>query len=64
MGLEHLAPHLAEHIADDLSWWDKAYEPGLDLIEEPLRSVVKEKTDTYLEWMTKPYALVEVDLDV
>ena len=62
--LEHLAPHLAEHIADDLSWWDKAYEPGLDLIEKSLRSVVKEKTDTYLEWMTKPYALVEVDLDV
>ena len=61
-GLEHLAPHLAEHIADDLSWWDKAYEPGLDLIEEPLRSVVKEKTDTYLERMTEPYALVEVDL--
>ena len=61
-GLEHLAPHLAEHIADDLSWWDKAYEPGLNLIEEPLRSVVKEKTDTYLERMTEPYALVEVDL--
>ena len=61
-GLEHLAPHLAKHIADDLSWWDKAYEPGLNLIEEPLRSVVKEKTDTYLERMTEPYALVEVDL--
>ena len=35
---------------------------SLDLIEEPLRSVVKEKTDTYLEWMAEPYALVEVDL--
>ena len=63
-GLEHLAPHLTEHIADDLSWWDKAYEPGLNLIEEPLRSVVKEKTETCLEWMVEPYALVEVDLDV
>jgi hypothetical protein len=63
-GLEHLAPHLKEHIAEDLSWWDKAYEPGLNLIEEPLRSVVKDKTDSYLEWMAEPYALVMVDLDV
>jgi len=63
-GLEHLAPHLTEHIADDLSWWDKAYEPGLSLIEEPLRSVVKEKTETCLEWMAEPYELLKVDLDV
>ena len=63
-GLEHLAPHLEEHIADDLSWWDKAYEPGLNLIEEPLRSTVKRNTETFLEWMAEPYALVEVDLDI
>ena len=63
-GLEDLAPHLKEHIADDLSWWEKAYEPGLNLIEEPLRSEVKGKTGSYLEWMAEPYALVKVDLDV
>ena len=63
-GLEHLAPHLKEHIAEDLSWWDKAYKPGLNLIKEPLRSAVKKKTDSYLEWMAEPYALVMVDLDV
>ena len=63
-GLQHLAPHLEEHIADDLSWWDKAYEPGLNLIEEPLRSTVHRNTETFLEWMAEPYALVEVDLDV
>ena len=63
-GLEHLAPHLAEHIADDLSWWDKAYEPGLQLVDESLRSHVREKTDSFLEWMTEPYVLVSVDLDV
>jgi hypothetical protein len=62
--LEHLAPHLIEHIADDLSWWDKAYEPGLNLIEEPLRSIVREKTESYLEWMAEPYALLNVDLDM
>ena len=62
--LEHLAPHLREHIADDLSWWDKAYEPGLQLINEDLRDIVETKTTTYLEWMKEPYALESIDLDV
>lgn len=63
-GLENLAPHLSDHIAEDLSWWNKAYQPGLELIDEPLRSFIDKRTTSYLEWMAEPHALISVDLDV
>ena len=63
-GLENLAPHLSNHIAEDLSWWNKAFQPGLELINDPLRSFVENRTTSYLEWMAEPYALISIDLDV
>jgi hypothetical protein len=63
-GLEHLAPHLKPHIAEDLDWWQQAYPTGLELIDEPLRSHIRSRTEDYLQWMDKPYTLETIDLDV
>jgi hypothetical protein len=62
--LEHLAPHLKPHIAEDLEWWQQAYPTGLELIDEPLRSHIRSRTEDYLQWMDKPYTLETIDLDV
>ena len=63
-GLEELAPHLTPHIAEDLAWWEQAYPKGLEIIEQPLREYVKEKTEEKLDWMSKPFKLESVDLKV
>jgi len=62
--LEHLAPHLKPHIAEDLDWWQHAYPMGLELIDEPLRCHIRSRTEDYLQWMDKPYTLETIDLDV
>jgi hypothetical protein len=62
--LEHLAPHLIPHIGSDLSWWEKAYPKGLEIISETLRDGVRERTEMYLPWMEKPYSLESVNLDI
>lgn len=63
-GLEDLAPHLREHIAEDLSWWDKAYLPGLQLIDGDLRGIIGGKTTIFLDWMSPPYELESIDLNI
>ena len=62
--LEHLAPQLIPHIESDLSWWEKAYPKGLEIISGKLRDGVREKTEMYLSWMEEPYRLESVDLDI
>jgi len=62
--LEHLAPHLKPHIAKNLDWWTQAYPAGLELVDEPLRSHIRSRTENYLEWMEEPFTLETIDLDV
>jgi len=62
-GLEDLAPHLRQYISGDLSWWAKAYRPGLDLIPEPWNIHVETKTLEFLGWMDPPLSLEAVNLD-
>ena len=61
--LEHLAPHLAPLLESDLSWWVDIYPPGLELIDEPWRATVVQRSDAMLKRMTEPYPLESVHLD-
>ena len=61
--LEHLAPHLAPFLESDLSWWVDIYPPGLELIDEPWRATVEQRSDAVLKRMTEPYPLESVHLD-
>ena len=62
--LESLVPHLISHIKEDLSWWEKAYAPGLELIDEPLRQHIRVKTEQYLKWMESPFLLESIDIEI
>ncbi len=62
--LENLAPHLIQFIEEDLSWWEQAYPKGLEIIDQPLRAHIKEKTEDKIDWMSKPFKLESVDLKV
>ena len=62
--LQYLAPQFNSHFDSDLSWWSKAYGPGIEIIQMPWRSGVSEKTNQYLDWMDPPYSLQNVALDV
>lgn len=64
MGLEDSVPHLKEHLNKSLDWWESFYPPGLDLMNEPLRSYVEKRTRDYLNPMTRPYQLELVELDL
>ena len=64
MGLEDSVPHLKEHLNKSLDWWESFYPPGLDLMNEPLRSYVEKRTRDYLNPMTQPYQLELVELDL
>lgn len=48
MDLEHLVPDLAHLLAEDLSWWEEAYRPGLDLIPFPWREEVEARTREHM----------------
>ena len=61
--LEHMAPHYAERLKQDLTWWESAYAPGLRIISSSLRSYVEEKTVRLLEFMDEPYELERVNLN-
>ena len=51
LGVEDIAPDLSEHLQKDLSWWEKAYPKGLELIPQNQREFVEQKTNEYLQWM-------------
>ena len=51
LGVEDRVPDLSEHLQKDLSWWEKAYPKGLELIPQNQRHFVEEKTNEYLQWM-------------
>ena len=51
LGAEDIVPDLSEHLQKDLSWWEKAYPKGLELIPQNQRHFVEEKTNEYLQWM-------------
>lgn len=64
MGLQDSVPHLKEHLMTSLKWWEEYYPPGLDLINNTLRTIVEKKTRQYLNPMTQPYQLEMVDLQL
>ena len=51
LGVEDIVPDLSEHLQKDLSWWEKAYPKGLELIPQNHRDFVEQKTNEYLQWM-------------
>ena len=51
LGVEDIVPDLSEHLEKDLSWWEKAYPKGLELIPQNHRDFVEHKTNEYLQWM-------------
>ena len=59
---EHFVEHLAPYLKEDLSWWVQIYEPGLTLISEQLREIIKTNTMKYLSMMDQPYSLESVNL--
>ena len=60
--LEKMVPHLSAELANPLDWWELAYSPGIDLISEPWRATVKERTEQMIAYMESPELLQEVDL--
>jgi hypothetical protein len=61
-GFEHLAEHLVPYLKEDFSWWIQIYEPGLKLISEQLRDIIKTNTMKYLSLMDQSYSLESVNL--
>ena len=62
MQLEHLVPHLSDEFKQSLHWWEHAYLPGLELIQDPWKTVVEERTRKFLPIMERPQLLHQVDL--
>ena len=60
--LEDLVPDLSHHLENDLSWWEKAYSPGLEIIPEKWRNGILDTTSDYLEWMDDFSKLENTDL--
>ena len=60
--LEDKVPHWQHKLTESLEWWEEYYPPGLDLIGEPLRNHVEERTKQFLLPMQKPYPLEQVNL--
>ena len=48
---EDIVPDLSEQLEKDLSWWEKAYPKGLELIPQNHRDFIENKTNEYLQWM-------------
>ena len=62
LNLEHLVPHLSDELKSPLDWWEKAYRPGLHLIQQPWRDVVQERTEKWLPYMQDEKKLQCVNL--
>ena len=62
MGLEYVVPHLSKELIQPLDWWEKAYAPGLDLIQRPWRTTIQENTEKFIPYMENPELLHEVNL--
>ena len=62
LGAENLVPDLSELLQEDLSWWEKAYPKGLELIPLNHRDFVESKTSEYLQWMDDVTILEETNL--
>ena len=62
LGAEDVVPDLSEHLQKDLSWWEKAYPKGLELIPPNQREFVEEKTNEYLQWMDDATILEQTNL--
>ena len=62
LGAENLVPDLSELLQEDLSWWEKAYPKGLELIPQNHRDFVESKTSEYLQWMDDVTILEETNL--
>ena len=62
LNLEHLVPHLSDELKWSLDWWEEAYRPGLDLIQQPWRNVVQERTEKWLPYMQNEKMLQCVNL--
>ncbi|MDB9834838.1 DUF6395 domain-containing protein [Candidatus Poseidoniaceae archaeon] len=62
--LGDLAPRLLPYLKSDFSWWIQAYPPGLELIRNPLRSIIKDNTERFLEWMEPPFDLELIHLEL
>ena len=61
-GLEDLMPDLAHHLSQDMTWWEEAYGPGLDLIQSPWRSTVESRTRAMFQVYDESSPLTQVDL--
>ena len=62
MGLEFMVPHLSEELIEPLDWWEKAYQPGLDLINGPWKSTIQKRTEEWIDYMDNHDLLHQVDL--
>ena len=60
--LEDKVPHLQHFLGESLVWWERYYEPGLEIISTELRSVVEENTKKYLQPMGENAPIEKVDL--
>ena len=60
--LEHLVPHLSDELKSPLDWWEEAYRPGLELIQQPWRDIVQERTEKWLPYMQDEKMLQCVNL--
>ena len=60
--LENLVPHLSSELDCSLEWWEAAYRPGIELISEPWKSIVKKRTEEMIPYMDQPELLQDVDL--
>lgn len=60
--LEDKVPHLQHFLGESLVWWERYYEPGLEIISAELRSVVEENTKKYLQPMGENAPIEKVDL--
>ena len=60
--LDYLVPHLSKELENNFQWWELAYAPGIELISEPWKRTVKERTEQMIRYMGTPPLLHDVDL--
>ena len=61
-GHQDLVPDLAHHLTQDMTWWEEAYGPGLDIIQPRWRTTVEERTKTTFRVYDESSPLTIVDL--
>ena len=62
--LHEIAPRLKPYLNMDLSWWTRAYPLGISLLDPSVKPHVINRTEHYLEWMSGPYMIEDVYLDI